>query len=216
MISELLQPSIIKFLLDGLLVTLQISVFSIAFSVILGTLFGLALYLKLPVFHQICALYIDVIRNIPFLLIVLAARFMTPLPPAYSGILAMTIFTTAIMAEIIRGGLNSLPQGQFETAASQGLNTLQIVIYIVLPQAYHNVIPTMTSQCTTVIKDSSFVWAVGTEELTGRGMILIGKYGSTEQVFAIFGSVAILYFVLNYSLSLLSRWQHNRLKMKSF
>ena len=141
---------------------------------------------------------------------------MTPLPPTYSGVLAMTVFTAAIMSEIIRAGLNSLPKGQIEAAQSQGLNTLQIVWHIVLPQAFRNVIPPMMSQFTTVIKDSSFVWAVGTEELTGKGMILIGKYSSTAQVFAIFGAVAILYFLLNYSLSDLARWQHNRMSVRSY
>ena len=128
----------------------------------------------------------------------------------------MTVFTAAIMSEIIRGGLNSLPKGQIEAAQSQGMSTLQIVWHIVLPQAFRNVIPPMMSQFTTVIKDSSFVWAVGTEELTGKGMILIGKYGSTAQVFAIFGAVAILYFLLNYSLSVLARWQHNRMSVRSY
>ena len=120
------------------------------------------------------------------------------------------------MSEIIRSGLNSLPKGQIEAAQSQGMSTLQIVWHIVLPQAYRNIIPPMMSQFTTVIKDSSFVWAVGTEELTGKGMILIGKYSSTAQVFAIFGAVAILYFLLNYSLSVLARWQHNKMSVRSY
>ncbi|MGE4588132.1 MAG: amino acid ABC transporter permease [Acidaminococcaceae bacterium] len=216
MISPLLDYSIISFLLEGLAVTLKISFFSIIFSVIFGTLIGLTLYLKIPVLKQLSILYVDIVRNVPCLLLVLTARFMTPLPPTYSGVLAMSVFTAAIMSEIIRGGLNSLPKGQVEAAQSQGLSTWQIVRHIVLPQAYRNVIPPMVSQFTTVIKDSAFVWAVGTEELTGRGMILIGKYSTTAQVFTIFGAVAILYFLLNYSLSVLARWQHNKMSIRSY
>ena len=74
----------------------------------------------------------------------------------------------------------------------------------------------MVSQFTTVIKDSSFVWAVGTEELTGRGMILIGKYSDSTHLFVIMGAVAVIYFVLNYSLSQIARWEHRRLAAKSF
>ena len=216
MISALFDYSLISFLLEGLAVTLKISFFSIIFSVIFGTLIGLTFYLKIPVLKQLSILYVDIVRNVPCLLLVLTARFMTPLPPTYSGILAMSVFTTAIMSEIIRSGLNSLPKGQIEAAQSQGMSTLQIVWHIVLPQAYRNIIPPMMSQFTTVIKDSSFVWAVGTEELTGKGMILIGKYSSTAQVFAIFGAVAILYFLLNYSLSVLARWQHNKMSVRSY
>jgi putative glutamine transport system permease protein len=69
----------------------------------------------------------------------------------------------------------------------------------------------MMSEFTTIIKDSSFVWAVGTEELTGRGMILIGKYSTTGQLFTIFACIALIYFVLNYSLSTLARWEYKRL-----
>ena len=216
MISALLDYSLISFLLEGLAVTLKISFFSIIFSVIFGTLIGLTFYLKIPVLKQLSILYVDIVRNVPCLLLVLTARFMTPLLPTYSGILAMSVFTTAIMSEIIRSGLNSLPKGQIEAAQSQGMSTLQIVWHIVLPQAYRNIIPPMMSQFTTVIKDSSFVWAVGTEELTGKGMILIGKYSSTAQVFAIFVAVAILYFLLNYSVSVLARWQHNKMSVRSY
>lgn len=216
MISSLLDFSLISFLLEGLTVTLEISFFSIILSVIFGTVIGLTLYLKIPVLKQFCIIYVDIVRNIPCLLLVLTARFATPLPPTYSGIAAMSVFTAAIMSEIIRGGLNSLPKGQIEAAQSQGMNTLQIVRNIVLPQAYRNIIPPMMSQFTTVIKDSAFVWAVGTEELTGKGMILIGKYGSTAQVFAIFAVVAALYFLINYSLSTLARRQHEKMSVKSY
>ena len=105
------------------------------------------------------------------------------------------------------------PERQYEAAHSQGMNHYQIMRYIVLPQAYRNIIPPMMSEFTTIIKDSSFVWAVGTEELTGKGMILIGKYSETGQLFAIFGTVALIYFILNYSLSLLARWEYRRLRV---
>ena len=216
MISALLDYSLISFLLEGLAVTLKISFFSIIFSVIFGTLIGLTFYLKIPVLKQLSILFVDIARDVPCLRPVLAGSFIVPLPPTCSGILATSVSTTAIMSEIIRSGLNSLPKGQIEAAQSQGMSTLQIVWHIVLPQAYRNIIPPMMSQFTTVIKDSSFVWAVGTEELTGKGMILIGKYSSTAQVFAIFGAVAILYFLLNYSLSVLARWQHNKMSVRSY
>ncbi|EGO65001.1 amino acid ABC transporter permease [Acetonema longum] len=216
MIQELLHPAIGLFFLDGLLVTLHIAVSSIVLSLIFGTVLGVAQYSQSPLYSRMATFYIDTVRNIPLLLFILVARFTTGLPPVHSGIFAMTVFTSAVIAEIIRGGLNSVHRGQWEAARSQGLSYYQTLRHIVLPQAFRNVIPPLLSQFTTVIKDTSFVWAVGVEELTGRGMIIMGKYGSTSQVFAIFGAIAATYFVVNYLLSLAARYQHGRLAARSY
>ena len=212
MVSELFQPANVLFLLEGFKVTLEIGVCSIICSVIFGSFLGVSRYLKLPILSTLAAIYIDIMRNLPCLLLVLVVRFMTPLPPVVSGIAAMSVFTAATMAEVVRGGLNAIPQGQFEAAYSQGMSRLQVLRFVVLPQAFRNIIPPMMSEFTTIIKDSSFVWAVGTEELTGRGMILIGKYSSINQIFTIFACVALIYFVLNYSLSTLARWKYKQMR----
>lgn len=216
MIQELFQIQLFAFLLEGLYITLKIAGFTIVFSVVLGTLLGVARYSGHPLYSRLAAVYIESVRNIPLLLFILAARFMTPLAPVNSGILAMTVFTAGVMAEIIRGGLNSIPQGQWEAARSQGFSYAQTLRYIVLPQTFRNILPPLVSQFTTVIKDTSYVWAVGVEELTGKGMILLGKYGTTAQVFLIFATIAALYFGVNYLLSVFSRAQQARLAIRGF
>lgn len=212
--AELFEIHNFLFLMGGFQVTLEIGFFSIIFSVLIGTFICIFRYLKIPILAQLGSLYVHIIRNIPCLLFVLVARFMTPLPPVYSGILAMSVFTGAIMAEIIRSGINSIPKSQYETAVSQGMSRIQAMNHIILPQAFRNIIPAMVSQFTTVIKDSSFVWAVGTEELTGRASILIGRYSDSTHFLLIMGTVAIIYFVLNYTISQIARWQHRRLTVK--
>ncbi len=216
MVGVLFQSDILVFLFNGLLITLEIAFFSLLFSMVFGIVLGIIRFGGNKTLSSMAAVYIDSVRNLPSLLFILAARFMTTLPPIYSTVLAMSVFGTAIVAEIIRGGLNSIGKGQWEAAKSQGFGFLKTLRYIILPQALRNMIPPLMSQTTTVIKDTSFAWAVGIEEITGRGMIIMGKYNSTPQVFALFGMIAAIYFILNYSLSLYSRNLHKSLAHRSF
>ncbi|WYJ81585.1 amino acid ABC transporter permease [Enterococcus sp. DIV0840] len=205
--SQLLTGNNLRFLFDGLKLTLYISFVSIVLSTIFGTILAVLRNQKGGPLKFLASLYIEIVRNIPNLLWIYVIFLIFKIKSTPAGIVSFTVFTTAALAEIIRGGLNGVDKGQKEAARSQGFSNFQILLYIVLPQAIRNVLPAIVSQFVTVIKDTSFLYSViALQELFGKSYILMGRYAQTEQVFAIYGLVALMYFVINFSISQFSRW----------
>jgi putative glutamine transport system permease protein len=190
---------------QGLLLTLQIAGISIALSFVIGTVLGAMRYSGLPVVSHIAATYIEVVRNLPQLLLILVSYFVLGLPAMWAAVIGLTIYTAAIIAEVIRGGLNSVMTGQWEAARSQGFSYLQAMRYIVLPPAVVKMIPPIVSQFVTVIKDSSFAMAIGAYELMFKGTILAAKYWKPEQIITIYLVISLIYFAINFTISQIAR-----------
>lgn len=203
----------LRFLLQGLALTIGISALAIACSIVLGTIISVLRTSSARVLRAIAGVYIEIFKNTPLLLWIMFTFFVAQLPPIGAAVLAFTLFTSASVAEIVRGGLASVPFGQYEAARSQGFSTVQMYAIIILPQALRNMIPALLSQFVTTIKDTSYLWgAMALQELMGRGMILMNSYNSTAQIFAIFGIMAALYFIVCFTLSQFVRAYQRRLK----
>jgi aspartate/glutamate/glutamine transport system permease protein len=206
--QQAFSPENILFLLQGFLVTLEVAFFAILFSFIFGILLGISRYSRIPVLSHLSVLYIEVIRNLPLLLIIFFGFFAfrewgLQLPITTSVIVSMTIFTSALVAEIVRSGLNSVDKGLIEAARAQGLTYRQTMIHIILPLGLKRTIPPMVSQFISLIKDTSLAVIISLPEVTHNAQIIYNKHFNATIPLLII--VALLYFTVNYTLSLTSR-----------
>lgn len=172
---QLLTANNFQFLFNGLKLTLYISFVSIILSTIFGTILAVLRNQTHGPLKLLASIYVEVVRNIPNLLWIYVIFLIFKIKSTPAGIVSFTVFTTAALAEIIRGGLNGVDKGQIEAARSQGFSNWQILYHIVLPQAIRNVLPAIVSQFVTVIKDTSFLYSViALQELFGKSYILMG------------------------------------------
>jgi putative glutamine transport system permease protein len=243
-LSMLKNESILIYILKGVAFTLILSIVAVGIGLFLGSILALVRNycntFKTKIFKWIAVIYIEIFRNTPLLLWIFICLVFFPFPEALStqmfgltsveiklmfkAATALILFTSSVIAEIVRGGLNSVPEGQFEAGYSQGFNTVQVMVYIILPQAYRNIVPTLLSQVITTIKDSSYLANVAVIELMSRVKTLLSsanKYNGTgyinvSDVFVLFGFAALIYFIINFSLSLVVRnMQKNSRNSKS-
>ena len=203
---SVLTPTNISFILQGLGLTLYISLLSIILSTLIGTILAVMRNGKNPILRWISSIYIEFIRNVPNLLWIFIIFLIFQMKSTSAGITAFTVFTSAALAEIIRGGLNGVDNGQTEAGLSQGMTNFQIFIYIVFPQAFRKMLPAIISQFVTVIKDTSLLYSViAIQELFGKSQILMGRYFEADQVFTLYALIAVIYFVINFMISTISR-----------
>jgi putative glutamine transport system permease protein len=204
--SEIFTSYNLRFLLQGLGLTLYISIFAIILSTIFGTILAVMRNGKNKPLKWIASIYIEFVRNVPNLLWIFIIFLVFQVKSVPAGIISFTVFTTAALAEIIRGGLNGVDNGQVEAGLAQGFTQFQVFIYIVFPQAIRKMLPAIISQFVTVIKDTSFLYSViALQELFGKSQILMGRYFEAEQMFTLYFIVAATYFVINFLISSFSR-----------
>jgi general L-amino acid transport system permease protein len=209
-----LLPEISTTLWGGLLVTFLLSVGGILLSFPIGVALALGRRSSLPVVSAVCTFFIETIRGVPlitllFMFSVIMALFLPAearIDRLVRALMAMTIFSAAYTAENVRGGLQSIPPGQIEAAKALGMNGIQTMSLIVLPQALRAVIPTIVGQFITLFKDTTLVVIVSINDLLGIGRSIVNSSPAFLQVqLEVYLFIAAVYWVFSYFMSQASR-----------
>ncbi len=201
-------------LLEGLKITLYISLISLVFALVIGLLTAIFRLSNSFVARGLAVFYLEISRNTPLLIQIFFIYFVLGptlgLERLPSAILALSLFEGAYASEIFRSGIQSVARGQHEAAASLGLTTLNSYRHIIIPQAVRTVLPPLTSQAISLIKDSALVSTIAIYDLTMQAQALISE---TYLTFEIWLTVAAMYLVVTVFLSFSVGIMEKRLRL---
>jgi general L-amino acid transport system permease protein len=199
--------------LSGLILTLLTALVSIALSFPFGILLALGRRSDLPVIRWLSIAYIEIIRGLPLIGILFIAQVMLPLvlspdlrpERVIRAIVGYTVFSSAYLAENVRGGLQSIPKGQYEAAKALGLNTPLSLALIILPQALKAVIPSMVGQFISLFKDTSLLAIIGLVDLLGISQSILANPKYIGRYAEVYLFLALIYFICCYAMSMAAR-----------
>lgn len=196
--------------------TVQILISSASLSLTLGLLFGIVSCnkLRIPFFSKTIEFLTFVLRAIPFFVQLLLVYFVLPdllgfnLEPFPASVIALGLCSSGYVAQMVRGGLNALPQAQWESAFALGLNKSQSLRHIILPQMGRNILPMLNNELDALLKSTSIVSSIGMLELTRMGMNIVSR---EMKPVAIYLTVAFFYICMSAFLHLIARGLERRL-----
>ena len=206
----------LRFLWYGFLITLQLAAVGIFLSFWLGMLAALGRLSKRAWLHYPAVIYIEAIRGVPLIMVILWFYFFTPvftgrpLENFHSALVAFVIFYGAYLAEDLRSGIQSVAWGQLEAARSTGLSQAQTLRYIVLPQALRNTLPSLVTRFIILFKDTSLAYVIGVRELTHSAYIISQREFRPFELYAL---IAVIYWICTFSMSQFARWLETRLTL---
>jgi putative glutamine transport system permease protein len=218
----------LRFILEGFAVNLEIAVIAMVLSLIAGLALALARLSRWTPLSVVAGAWVDVWRNLPLIFIILYLYLTIPgaWPAAYedaipswfpeglqsgrvlAAILGLVLYNSAVLAEIMRAGIQSLDRGQNEAARALGMSYGQSMRHVVLPQGLRRMVPATVSQLITLNKDTTLVSIVAIQEVVRHGRILTGTNffgGVPVPIFQVFLVIGALFIIVNFALSRLSR-----------
>nr|WP_240457351.1 amino acid ABC transporter permease [Vibrio neptunius] len=208
----------LKFLSAGFYDTITISLLSMALAMLIGLLVALPSLSNSRWINGLNRIYVEVIRSIPVLVLLLWVYYGLPtlldisLDHFWAGVIALTVAESAFMAEVFRGGIQSIAKGQHEAAESLGLNYWQKMRLVILPQAFRQILPPLGNQFVYILKMSSLVSVIGLSDLTRRANeLVVNEYLPLE----IYTFLVLEYLILILLVSQAVRWLERRIAIPS-
>jgi His/Glu/Gln/Arg/opine family amino acid ABC transporter permease subunit len=200
-------------LLQGLSLTIGVSLSALLVSVLIGTLLGVVRTFRLPLLGALGNAYVELVRGIPLIVLLSVVYYGLPalgltLAGFPAAVLALGLYSAAYTSEIVRGGLSSVPEGQLEAARSLGLSRVQALRFVVLPQAWRVALPALGNEFVSLILGSSLASAVTLQELFSQGKYITN---ATYRQFEVYAVLALVYFLLTFTLTRLVRRLERRL-----
>jgi len=196
----------------GFLLTMVIAIVSIICSFPIGLLLAVGRRSKLPVIKYSCIVYIELIRGMPLIMVLFIAQLLLPMflggiqvDNIVRAMIAFTLFGAAYLAENIRGGLQSIPRGQYEAAQALGLSSWKVMVFIILPQALKAVIPALVGQFISIFKDTSLVAVIGLADFLGMGKKIAANPEYLGKYMELYIVIAFIYFIFCYMMSHVSK-----------
>ncbi len=196
----------------GLLLTIMLSIVGIVASFPLGVALAIGRTSQYPIISGICTVFIEVVRGTPLVVVFFIAQLFVPLllgganiDPVVRAMVGISIFSAAYLAENVRGGLQSIPNGQIEAARAVGLTGTQTLLLIVLPQALKAVLPALAGQFIGLFKDTSLVYIIGLKDLTGIADSIRNNPEFIGTAKELYFAISVIYFIFSYAMSSAAR-----------
>jgi His/Glu/Gln/Arg/opine family amino acid ABC transporter permease subunit len=202
------------FLLEAAWLTIYLSFISFIIALFIGVIIGTIKSFKTNWFlNLIISTYIEIFRGTPLLIQLFFIYYGLPqvgitMSSHQAAIIGLSLNFAAYIAEIVRSGIQAVDKGQYEAAKSLGLTKIQMLKYIIYPQALRIVLPSLTNSYAAILKDSSLVSVLSITELTRAGQLI---YVRTYEPFEIYLTLGIFYFIMTYSIAYLSRYIEKRM-----
>ena len=220
-IQVLLQGNNLLRILQGLGVTIGISVISVLLSMVLGTLLGIIMTSRSKIVRLLTRFYLEFIRIMPQLVLLfivyfgLARNFNINISGESSAIIVFTLWGTAEMGDLVRAAIGSIPRHQKESGRSLGLSSWQIYRYIIIPQTVRRLIPLSINLITRMIKTTSLIVLIGVVEVlkTGQQIIDANRFQYPKASIVIYAVIFFLYFIVCFPISQLGKYLEKKLKV---
>ncbi|WP_291950562.1 amino acid ABC transporter permease [Campylobacter sp.] len=211
---EILNQGTFLRLVEGLKVTLELSIVSICISLIGGIFFGMIMNSKNKILYTSCRFMLEFVRIMPLIVWLFVVHFSLAkwigwhLSTLTSSIIVFSIWGIFEMMDLVRSSLASIPKHQYESGLSLGFNKIQVYFFIIIPLSLRRLLPMSINLFTRIIKSTSIIYLIGGIELikVGQQIIELNLFKNSYSAFVVYGLILIIYFILCYPLSVYSRF----------